>query len=93
MRNTTAGLIGTVEYRSDLFEATTITRMLAELEVILQKMSESPDAQLSEVMHLLDEQQKQQQAQDRKAFRNARRSKFGSAAAPKRSLRPARLAR
>ena len=79
MRKTHTAYIGTVEYRSDLFEAATVTTMLAQLEAILGTVAASPDTQLSEVMHVLDEEQRRQQKQNRQAFREARRSKFGSA--------------
>jgi non-ribosomal peptide synthetase component F len=60
MNETLDGLSGKMEYSTDLFDATTINRMLNGYEMLLNAISESPDARLSDLEGMLiqaDEQQ------------------------------------
>jgi amino acid adenylation domain-containing protein len=60
MSETVDGLSGRMEYRTDLFDAMTINRMLTGYEMLLNAISATPDARLSELERMLiqaDEQQ------------------------------------
>jgi non-ribosomal peptide synthetase component F len=47
--DTPAGISGFVEYRTDLFDAETIERLLADLESILRTVTQNPDVALSSI--------------------------------------------
>jgi amino acid adenylation domain-containing protein len=49
MQELPSGLRATIEYRTDLFDAGTIDRMLAQLGAVLEAVSETPAAPLSEI--------------------------------------------
>lgn len=49
-------LQGRVEYSTDLFDSSTIHRLVSHFRILLQRMCDSPERPLSE-MHLLDEQE------------------------------------
>src|SRR5438132_7385244 len=53
------GLIGEVEYNSDLFEAATITRMLGHFQTLLEGIVANPEQRLSD-LPLLTEAERQQ---------------------------------
>jgi amino acid adenylation domain-containing protein len=53
------GLAGTLEYSTDLFEATTIDRMLSHFENLLKGFTNNPDERLSR-LSLLGERERQQ---------------------------------
>lgn len=50
-------------YSGDRFEATTITQLFQQLEILLQKIIEQPTTKLSELLATLDAGEKQQQLQ------------------------------
>jgi acyl carrier protein len=52
---TPTGLMGTVNYSTDLFEATTITRMISHFKTFLQRVCNQPDARL-DTIKLYDEE-------------------------------------
>ena len=54
------GLVGTLEYNADLFDAPTITRMARHFERLLESIATRPDAQLSELCETLIEDEKKQ---------------------------------
>lgn len=74
---TPEGLKGFLEYKTDLFDATTIARMAGALETLLATVVEQPDIQLSQVAEILDEAEKQQQILKNQEFKQARRQKLG----------------
>ena len=53
IRDTEEALSGALEYSTDLFEARTIARMLSHFEMLLQKISEQPEARLKELREML----------------------------------------
>jgi amino acid adenylation domain-containing protein/non-ribosomal peptide synthase protein (TIGR01720 family) len=53
------GLLGTLEYNSDLFDASTIDRLGQSLGILLQAIVESPDAQVGD-LSILPEAERQQ---------------------------------
>ena len=57
------GLLGWLEYDTDLFEASTITRMLAHFETVLRTASEYPDIPISDI-DLLSTQRKRELISD-----------------------------
>lgn len=50
------GITGSFEYNTDLFEAATIKRMSAHLQLILQEMIENPYKKISEISLISDEE-------------------------------------
>jgi len=57
--DTEQGLIGTLAYNSDLFEAATITRMLGHFRILLEAVVANPERRLSD-LPLLSETERQQ---------------------------------
>jgi amino acid adenylation domain-containing protein len=49
------GLVASVEYDSDLFDAATIDRMLGNFEALLRAVADRPDLRLSELAEVLEE--------------------------------------
>ena len=58
LQDTPQGIAGQVEYNSDLFDESTITRMIAHFEILLSGIVDSPESQLSELPLLSAEEQK-----------------------------------
>jgi amino acid adenylation domain-containing protein len=54
-----AGLSGTIEYSTELFEPSTIERMLAHLQVLLEGIADDPDRRLSAVPLLTHREHRQ----------------------------------
>ena len=52
-------LLGTMEYNSDLFDQSTIQRMLRHLEIILEAVSEDPEIQIGDINLLSKDEQQQ----------------------------------
>ncbi|MUG92150.1 amino acid adenylation domain-containing protein [Scytonema sp. UIC 10036] len=59
MMDTKDGLTGTLEYNTDLFDATTITRMLEHFQTILEGIVAKPDSCLSDLPLLTKEEYQQ----------------------------------
>ena len=57
--DTEQGLIGTLAYNTDLFEAATITRMLGHFTILLEALVATPECRLSD-LPLLSETERQQ---------------------------------
>jgi amino acid adenylation domain-containing protein len=57
--DTNDGLVASFEYSTDLFEAATITRMLAHFETLVKGVVANPDARLSELPILTDAEREQ----------------------------------
>jgi Condensation domain len=82
------GLIGALEYNTQLFDDATITRLVGHFTTLLEAISTRPDERLSTLaaaLPELDRQQQQQQAQDFKAvrlqkFRQVKRKTISGAA-------------
>ncbi|WP_414582651.1 amino acid adenylation domain-containing protein [Scytonema sp. PCC 10023] len=59
MAETAQGLFGTLEYNTDLFEASTIKRMAGHLQSLLQEIVANPHRRLSELPLLTESEQRQ----------------------------------
>ena len=57
MLETSQGLVGTLEYNSDLFEQSTISRMAGHLQILLLSIVANPDEQLSNLPILTQTEQ------------------------------------
>jgi len=57
----TEGFKGSIEYKTDLFDATTIARMARDFEVLLNQIVVQPEIGLNELAALLAEAEKEQQ--------------------------------
>ena len=55
-------IMGSLEYSTDLFDASTINLMLRRFERLLNELPSQPDARLSELLAILAEQEKQQKS-------------------------------
>lgn len=76
---TTEGLRGSFEYRTDLFDALTITRMAMHFQVLLRQVTETPDASLNELTDMLNEADRRQMTEAEGEFRRLSRQKLRSA--------------
>ncbi|AFZ23808.1 amino acid adenylation enzyme/thioester reductase family protein [Cylindrospermum stagnale PCC 7417] len=77
LSETPTGLQGFFEYKTDLFHATTITRMAGILETLLTIISEQPDIKLDQLVKLLQETEKQQQMLQQQELQQTRIQKLG----------------
>jgi aspartate racemase len=59
MHQLARGLLASLEYNTDLFEAGTITRMLCHLERLLEDVTTDPDRRLSSISLLSSDEQRQ----------------------------------
>jgi acyl carrier protein len=73
MHSSNEGLYGAFQYSQDLFDASTVNRMLKQFELVLSNVAANPDVRLSELKEALLEADRQQQILDRKGFKEARR--------------------
>ena len=55
-------IMGSLEYSTDLFDASTINLMLRRFERLLNELPKQPDARLSELLAILAEQEQQQKS-------------------------------
>ncbi|MFP2903443.1 condensation domain-containing protein, partial [Corallococcus sp. 4LFB] len=58
LSQTPHGLTGTLGYRTDLFESSTVSRMVEHLRVLLEAALASPDSHVSELPLLTDTERK-----------------------------------
>jgi amino acid adenylation domain-containing protein len=65
------GLAGILVYNADLFEASTIDRMISDFVALLERVATEPDVRLSELAELLAEKNKQQQLLKEKELEEA----------------------
>jgi amino acid adenylation domain-containing protein len=72
LTDTPHGLTGSFQYNTDLFNASTIARMIAHYELLLRSIIAQPDARLSELRKLLDEADQQQQEARQNELKAAR---------------------
>jgi amino acid adenylation domain-containing protein len=77
LTETQEGLQGFFEYKTDLFQATTIARMAVVLETLLTTVVEQPDISLEQLIKLLQETEKEQQIIQNKELQQARIQKLG----------------
>lgn len=74
--DTELGLIGSLEYNTDLFNATSMTRMLAQFKTLLYIVVARPEARLSELVGLLTETERQQQMVNRRQRKEAQQQQL-----------------
>jgi amino acid adenylation domain-containing protein len=72
LRDTAEGLSGAIQYNSDLFNASRITRMRDHFAMLLEQAATNPDARLSELIAKLAEADKQHHDQQIRGFKQAR---------------------
>jgi non-ribosomal peptide synthetase component F len=77
LSETPEGLNGFFEYKTDLFDATTIDQMAQHFELLLCTIVEQPDANLNLLKQTIAEAQKQQQLLKEQEFKQARSHKLG----------------
>ncbi|MBD0388287.1 MAG: condensation protein, partial [Nostoc sp. C3-bin3] len=70
------GISGCFEYKTDLFEPSTIVRMTEQLETLLQCVVTQPDIQLNQLVEKLKESDYQQQLTQEKEYKNTVRQKL-----------------
>lgn len=74
--DTELGLIGSLEYNTDLFNATSMTRMLAQFETLLYTVVARPEAKLSELVEQLTKTDRQQQILNRRQRKEAQQQQL-----------------
>jgi amino acid adenylation domain-containing protein len=72
LRDTADGLTGAIQYNSDLFNASRITRMRDHFAMLLELAATNPDARLSELIAKLAEADRQHHDQQIRGFKQAR---------------------
>ncbi|HVT16314.1 MAG TPA: amino acid adenylation domain-containing protein [Thermoanaerobaculia bacterium] len=66
------GMLASVEYATDLFEAATIDRMLGSFELLLRTVCERPETRLGELAEVLVAAEERQRAEELAGHRQAR---------------------
>jgi acyl carrier protein len=61
VEDTEQGIIGVLEYNTDLFDVTSITRMLSHFETLLCTVVTQPQARLNQLVEILTDMDRQQQ--------------------------------
>jgi NRPS condensation-like uncharacterized protein len=77
LSETPESLQGCFEYKTNLFNATTIARMAVLLETLLTTVVEKPDIQLDQLVKILQETEKQQQIRQNQELQKNRIQKLG----------------
>jgi non-ribosomal peptide synthetase component F len=70
------GISGCFEYKTDLFESSTIFRMVAALEMILRCVVTQPEIRLNQLVAKLDESNQQKQLVRKQEYKNSIRQKL-----------------
>jgi amino acid adenylation domain-containing protein len=76
MVDTEQGLIGALEYNTDLFDDASMSRMLGHFETLLSTVVTQPEAELNVLTEMLDVADKQYQLAKEKALKETRLQKF-----------------
>ncbi len=77
LSETSAGLQGFFEYKTDLFDDSTIARMASLLELLLTIIIEQPNITLNQLVQLLNENEKQQQIIQQQELQQIRIQRLG----------------
>jgi len=67
------GMLGALQYNTDLFEASTVDRMIGNFDLIMNIVSADPNITLSRINSVLDETNDKQLVLNRMNFRDSRR--------------------
>jgi len=78
LTETPEGLTGFFEYKTDLFEASAIARMVRLYETLLDTVIKQPDIPINSLVEDLENAEKQQQLIQEQEFKKARRKKLGN---------------
>jgi amino acid adenylation domain-containing protein len=70
------GLVGSLEYNTDLFDAATMHQMLRDFRAILSAAADNPKAELSELKAVVAEQSRQHKLAHAEELKNAARRKL-----------------
>ena len=76
---TDKGLAGSWVYSSELFDPATIARMAGLYQMLLERVTSSPTAHISELVNVLKEEDQKQLAAQHKDFRHAGSQKLKTA--------------
>jgi amino acid adenylation domain-containing protein len=76
MMETEQGLVGTWNYNSNLFNASTIQQLSSQFELLLNKAVTEPDGRLGDLLEILGEVKRKQAAMDKKERRDSKLSQF-----------------
>ena len=76
IEDTPQGLNGSLEYSTDLFDASTITRFLSHFETILECIAAQPATRLDELVKILDEADQQYAITRQNEVKETRRRKL-----------------
>lgn len=74
--NLKQGLMGAVEYNTDLWRASTINRMCKNFAMLLSRLATDLDASLSALKESLNEAERRQQLREQDAVKNVRQQKL-----------------
>jgi len=78
VEDTEQGLMGTLKYNTDLFDATTIVQMLNDFKTLLLEIAAQPEAKLGELKDILVEADKQRRLTKEQEYQKAIQQKFTS---------------
>ncbi len=78
LRDREPGITGLLKYNTDLFDASSMTRMLENLETILRNVATQPTVTLSELKAVLVRAEKKQQIVKEQAYQNTLQQKLMS---------------
>ncbi|MDZ8023959.1 MAG: amino acid adenylation domain-containing protein [Nostoc sp. DedQUE11] len=76
MWETEQGLSGSLEYSTDLFNATTIAKFITDYEIILRAVVAQPNIRFTSIKEILATAEKQRQDAKQEEFKQARSQKF-----------------
>jgi non-ribosomal peptide synthetase component F len=78
LRDIETALLCSIEYSTELFDASTIIQMLRHYEILLQSIVAQPEARISELTAILAQADEQQRIGKEKAYEETRRQKLKS---------------
>ncbi|HLP88087.1 MAG TPA: condensation domain-containing protein [Nostocaceae cyanobacterium] len=70
------GISGSVEYKTNLFNRTTIQRLIKHYEIILCSVVENPDLQVNQIIEVLEKFEQQQKSHQQQELENISRQKL-----------------
>ncbi len=73
---TSTGLAGSFEYKTDLFEGATINRMVEHLQLILTKVAANVEIKIGEIVEIIEEDKKQERLLKERELENSKLQKL-----------------
>lgn len=80
------GLVGTIEYSTELFEAATVRRLFECLEQVLRAVADKPDTRIGALIERIDDAERTHDAEREASAKQSMRAKLGRVR--RRSIRP-----